>query len=168
LTAHFIRSFNLLARALALAISVVALVTAFAMVVQAADNVKRLPTENVTVSTSGGDFAFVTELATNDSDRSVGLMFRRSLGAREAMLFYWAEPEPVAMWMRNTYIPLDMLFVAADGTVVHVANDAVPHSLKTITANQDVSAVMEINAGTAAKLNIKTGSRLLHRFFNRS
>ncbi len=168
MTAHLIRSLNLLARAIALLVSVMALITAFAVVVRAADGVVRLPAENVVVSTTAGDFTFAAELATSDKDRSVGLMFRRSMGERQAMLFYWDEPEPVSMWMRNTYIPLDMLFVTGDGTVVHVAADTVPHSLKTISANRDVSAVMEINAGTAARLGIRAGSRLLHRFFNRS
>jgi len=72
------------------------------------------------------------------------------------------------MWMRNTYLSLDMLFVTADGTVVHVQADTVPESLQVLSAGREVSAVMEVVAGTAAKLGIRPGSRLKHRFFNGS
>jgi uncharacterized membrane protein (UPF0127 family) len=155
-------------RTLAFAISIAALITAFTIIAHAADETQRLAVEPVTVATDNGNLSFSAELATNDKERSVGLMFRRSMGEREAMLFYWKQPEPVSMWMRNTYIPLDMLFVDADGTIVHIAANTVPHSLEVISAGRDVSAVMEINGGTAARLNITAGNRLLHRFFNRS
>lgn len=134
----------------------------------AADDVVRLPVEQVVVTTDQGDILFATEIATNDETRSRGLMFRRSMGEREAMLFHWQSPRVVSMWMRNTNIPLDMLFVTADGIVVHVQSNTVPHSLDVISAGREVSAVMEIVAGTAAKLGINPGSRLKHRFFKGS
>ena len=133
---------------------------------QASEEVVRLPVEQVIVTTDRGDMAFATEIATTDETRSRGLMFRRSMGEREAMLFHWHSPHVVTMWMRNTYIPLDMLFVTADGTVVHVEADTVPQSLEVLSADREVSAVLEIVGGMAAKLGIRPGSRLKHRFFN--
>jgi len=135
---------------------------------QASEEVVRLPVEQVIVTTDRGDIAFATEIATTDETRSRGLMFRRSMGEREAMLFHWPTPRVVSMWMRNTYLSLDMLFVAADGLVVHVQADTVPQSLDVLSAGRDVTAVMELVAGTAAKLGIRPGSRLKHRFFNGS
>ena len=133
-----------------------------------ADGSDRLPVEQVVVTTAQGDISFDAEIAITDETRSRGLMFRRSMGEREAMLFYWDSPEPISMWMRNTYISLDMLFADAEGVVVHVAADTVPHSLDVISAGREVSAVMEVVAGTAARLGIKPGSRLKHRFFEGS
>ncbi|MGB5212816.1 MAG: DUF192 domain-containing protein [Anderseniella sp.] len=134
----------------------------------ASEEVVRLPVEQVIVTSDRGDIAFATEIATSDETRSRGLMFRRSMGEREAMLFHWPSPRVVSMWMRNTYLSLDMLFVTADGTVVHVQADTVPESLQVLSAGREVSAVMEVVAGTAAKLGIRPGSRLKHRFFNGS
>lgn len=134
----------------------------------ASEEIIRLPVEQVIVTTDRGDIAFATEIAASDETRSRGLMFRRSMGAREAMLFHWPSPRVVSMWMRNTYLSLDMLFVTADGTVVHVQADTVPQSLDVLSAGREVSAVMELVAGTAAKLGIRPGSRLKHRFFSGS
>jgi uncharacterized membrane protein (UPF0127 family) len=135
---------------------------------QASEEVVRLPVEQVIVTTDRGDMAFATEIATTDETRSRGLMFRRSMDEREAMLFHWPSPRLVSMWMRNTYLSLDMLFVAADGLVVHVQANTVPQSLDVLSAGREVTAVMELVAGTAAKLGIRPGSRLKHRFFNGS
>ncbi len=143
----------------------IAIVTTFSL---ASEDIVRLPVEQVIITTDQGDVTFATEMATDDETRARGLMFRRSMGEREAMLFHWQPPIKVSMWMRNTYISLDMLFVTADGTVVHIQPDTVPHSLDVISAGRHVSAVMEIVAGTAAKLGIKPGDRLKHRFFDGS
>ena len=155
-------------RAVAFALLAVVALAGLVTPAQASDEVVRLPVEQVIVSTDKGDIAFATEIATTDETRSRGLMFRRSMGEREAMLFHWQSPRVVSMWMRNTYISLDMLFVTADGTVVHVEKDTVPESLKVLSAGREVSAVMELVAGTAARLGIRPGSRLRHRFFGGS
>jgi uncharacterized membrane protein (UPF0127 family) len=168
LTSPLTRYLTLAARAAFLIVSIGPLLVALMVIAQASETPNRLPSEQVIVSTGAAEVAFSTELATNDEDRSIGLMHRRSLGEREAMLFYWQEQSPVSMWMRNTFIPLDMLFVDRDGTVVHVAANTVPQSLEIISAGRPVSAVMEINAGIAARFNIVPGSRLIHRFFSRS
>lgn len=135
---------------------------------QASEDFVRLPVEQVVVTTDQDDIVFATEIASSDETRARGLMFRRSMGEREAMLFNWSSPRVVSMWMRNTYLSLDMLFVTADGIVVHVQANTVPQSLEVLSAGREVSAVMEIVAGTAAKLGIRPGSRLKHRFFNGS
>ncbi|MGB7205609.1 MAG: DUF192 domain-containing protein [Anderseniella sp.] len=155
-------------RAIVLALSCLALIAAFTVIVRASDDIVRLPVEEVIVTTETGDITFSTELATDEASRSRGLMFRRELAEKDAMLFYWQTPQVASMWMRNTYIPLDMLFVQADGTILHIATDTVPHSLEVVSADRLVSAVMEINAGLTKRFNIKPGSRLIHRFFNRS
>ena len=81
------------------------------------------------------------------------------------MLFDYGRTQPVAMWMKNTLVPLDILFIAADGRVVNIAADAVPESLTSIPSAGPVRAVLEINAGTAARLGIKPGDRVIHPIF---
>jgi uncharacterized protein len=110
---------------------------------------------------------FKVEVARNDADRAQGLMFRRSMPADQGMLFDFARVEPVSMWMQNTYLPLDMLFIRADGTIARIAADTEPLSTRTIPSGEPVLAVLELNAGTAAKLGIKPGDRVEHPLFKR-
>jgi uncharacterized membrane protein (UPF0127 family) len=110
---------------------------------------------------------FKVEVARNDADRAQGLMFRRSMPADQGMLFDFARVEPVSMWMQNTYLPLDMLFIRADGTIARVAANTEPLSTRTIPSGEPVLAVLELNAGTAAKLGIKPGDRVEHPLFKR-
>jgi uncharacterized protein len=81
------------------------------------------------------------------------------------MLFIYPAPQPISMWMKNTHIPLDMLFVAADGRVVTVVANTTPMSLKTIESGKAVTAVIELNAGTAARLHIAAGAQVIHPAF---
>src|SRR5215203_2632169 len=83
---------------------------------------------SLTITAGGRDLKFEVDLATNDAERSRGLMFRKQLGAYEGMLFDFYQEMPVSFWMKNTLIPLDMVFIAADGTVKHVHANAVPMS----------------------------------------
>ncbi len=117
------------------------------------------------IETAGGRHSFDIELALTPEQQSQGLMFRRQLAADAGMLFYHQRDRVVSMWMRNTFVPLDMLFVAADGRIVHIAERTVPQSLATITAGRPVRAVLEVNAGTARRLAIKPGDRLIHPLF---
>jgi uncharacterized protein len=124
--------------------------------------------EPLTIVTQGGQrHAFQVEVARNDADRAQGLMYRRSMPADRGMLFDFGRVEPVAMWMQNTYLPLDMLFVRPDGTIARVAANAEPLSTRTIPSGEPVLAVLELNAGTAARLGIKAGDRLDHALFRR-
>jgi uncharacterized membrane protein (UPF0127 family) len=120
---------------------------------------------SLTIVAGGHDLKFEVDLATNDAERARGLMFRKQLGAYEGMLFDFFQEMPVSFWMKNTLIPLDMVFIAADGTVKHVHANAVPLSTDPIPSVYPVRAVLEINGGSAALLGIKPGDRVRHPIF---
>jgi hypothetical protein len=106
-------------------------------------------------------------IADNNSRRARGLMFVRQLADDEGMLFIYPQTQAIGMWMKNTYIPLDMLFVRADGRVARVVENTKPHSLATIESEQPVMAVVELKGGTAARLKIRTGAQVLHPAFGK-
>lgn len=118
------------------------------------------------IVTGGRELKFEVDMATTEAQREHGLMFRKELGAYEGMLFDFFREQPVAFWMKNTLIPLDMVFIAADGTVRHVHANAVPMSTDTIPSEGPVRAVLEINGGTARMLGIKVGDKVKHAIFN--
>jgi uncharacterized membrane protein (UPF0127 family) len=120
---------------------------------------------SLVVVSSGRDIKFDIELATNDTERARGLMFRKQLGPYEGMLFDFYQEMPVSFWMKNTLIPLDMVFIAADGTVKHVHANAVPLSTDAVPSRYPVRAVLEINGGSAALLGIKPGDIVKHQIF---
>lgn len=124
--------------------------------------------ENLTIVTQGGQRqTFRVEVARNDADRAQGLMFRRSMPADQGMLFDFGRVEPVSMWMQNTYLPLDMLFIRPDGTIARIAANTEPLSTRTIPSGEPVLSVLELNAGMAARLGIKPGDRVEHPIFKR-
>ena len=123
--------------------------------------------EPLAIDTKGGRRDFAVEVMRNDEDRARGLMFRRTMAADHGMLFDFERIQPVSMWMRNTYLPLDMVFIRADGSVARVAADAEPLSERTIPSGEPVLAVLELNAGTAARLGIRPGDRVEHPLFRR-
>lgn len=104
---------------------------------------------------------FNSWVADDDQRRQRGLMFIRQLRPDDSMLFIYPQPQPVAMWMKNTYVPLDMLFVAADGKVIKVVQNTEPLSLKTIESGGIVLGVVELPAGTAARLKIAAGAQVI-------
>jgi hypothetical protein len=128
------------------------------------------PVERLTITTaSGARHEFVVELAVTPEQRSRGLMFRRELPDRRGMLFDFGPGETdVSMWMRNTYIPLDMVFIRADGTIRHIAADTVPFSETIIPSTGPVKGVLEVIAGTCRRLGIVPGDRVEHRYFRRA
>ncbi len=109
------------------------------------------------ISTAKGQFPFDIELALTPPQMAQGLMYRRTLAADAGMLFDYGDPQPIAMWMKNTFIPLDMIFVAKDGKVVDLHERAVPMSLDTIESKVPAKAVIEVNAGTIGRLGIQVG-----------
>jgi len=124
------------------------------------------PRSSLVIATANGrDIKFDVDLALDDAHRSHGLMFRKQLGPYEGMLFDFFQEMPVSFWMKNTLIPLDMVFIAADGTIKHVHANAVPHSTETIPSKFPVRAVLEINGGSAALLGIKPGDKVRHPIF---
>jgi uncharacterized membrane protein (UPF0127 family) len=119
------------------------------------------------VKASGERHAFQVEVARTDADRAQGLMYRRSMAQDHGMLFDFGRVEPVSMWMQNTYLPLDMLFIRRDGTIARIAADTEPLSTRTIASGEPVLAVLELNAGVAARLGVKAGDRVEHAMFRR-
>ena len=110
---------------------------------------------------------FDIELAVTPQERSRGLMFRESMPSRSGMLFIFDPPQAVAFWMKNTLIPLDMVFVDRTGTVTRVHEGAIPGDLSPIEGGDSVYAVLEINAGLADRYAIRPGTRLRHEVFSR-
>ena len=131
----------------------------------AQDGEPTYPRSSLVIATAGRDLKFEVELALDDEHRSHGLMFRKKLGPYEGMLFDFFQEMPVAFWMKNTLIPLDMLFIAADGTIKHIRANAVPQTTDPIPSNYPVRAVLEINGGSAALLGIKPGDKVKHPIF---
>jgi uncharacterized membrane protein (UPF0127 family) len=123
--------------------------------------------EPLRIVTSAGPQNFSVEVMRTDAERAKGLMYRRFLPADRGMLFDFKTEEPVMMWMKNTYIPLDMIFIARNGTVTHVAENAEPLSERIISSQGPAYAVLEVNGGTAARLHIKTGDRVEQKMFQR-
>lgn len=136
-----------------------------ASVARAQPNDIQFKRSSLTILARGHELTFEVDLATNDAERSRGLMFRKQLGAYEGMLFDFYQEMPVSFWMKNTLIPLDMVFIAADGTVKHVHANAVPLSTDAIPSLYPVRAVLEINGGSAALLGIKPGDKVRHPIF---
>ena len=92
-------------------------------------------------------------------------MYRRKLAPDAGMLFDYKTPQRVSMWMKNTFIPLDMIFIAADGRIVNIAERTVPQSKTVISSQGKIRGVLEINGGTVARLGIKPGDRVRHPIF---
>ena len=99
----------------------------------------------------------MVEIADDDRARGIGLMFRRSMGDDEGMLFDFFEEQPASFWMRNTYIPLDMLFIKADGTIESIAKRTTPLSERSVRSKGPVRYVLEINGGMSDRLGIEAG-----------
>lgn len=108
---------------------------------------------------------FTIELAATPLARQRGLMFRQSMAADTGMLFNFEKDRQISMWMKNTFIPLDMLFIDAGGTIVSIAVNTTPHSMVRILSGVAVRAVLEVNAGTTERLGIKPGNTVLHEIF---
>jgi uncharacterized membrane protein (UPF0127 family) len=117
-------------------------------------------TSELTILTAAGPQKFKIELALSDAQMEQGLMFRRSLPPDGGMLFDFKTPTAVTMWMKNTLIPLDMLFLDGHGRVIDIHERAVPLSLDTIAAKAPARYVIELNGGMAARLGIKPGDRV--------
>jgi hypothetical protein len=108
--------------------------------------------------------AFTVEVAQTPEQQARGLMFRETLGPDEGMIFPFRPPRPASFWMRNTLIPLDMLFVRQDGTIARIAANTVPHSEESVTSSgEPVAAVLELRGGRAAELGISEGDRVIWR-----
>lgn len=114
----------------------------------------------LTIRSASGEHRFTVEVAGTLAEQNAGLMYRRSLGPSAGMIFPYSPPQEVAFWMKNTFIPLDMIFIRADGTIARIAANTVPHSLDPVPSGEPVAAVLEIRGGRAAELGIRPGDRV--------
>jgi uncharacterized membrane protein (UPF0127 family) len=126
----------------------------------------RLPTERMVIATRDGRrLDFIVEMALTPDQQTIGLMFRTEVAANEGMIFDWGAPRESSMWMRNTLVPLDMLFIAADGRIHRIAERTVPLSLTPVNSGGPVRATLELQGGITERLDIRVGDRVLHRMF---
>ncbi len=114
----------------------------------------------LTIVSAGKRHRFRVEVARSDAEWSKGLMFRTAMGANEGMIFVDRPPQPASFWMRNTVIPLDLVFVGPDRRIESIAANAVPYSLSPIASKGAVMAVLELGGGRAAQLGLAPGDRV--------
>ncbi|MEM9280087.1 MAG: DUF192 domain-containing protein, partial [Pseudomonadota bacterium] len=145
------------------------LLAAFVMVVNvhaqpAPDPNAVFPVETLAVKTSAGEFTFTIEVADEDAERQRGLMFRQAMLPTHGMLFEFQKTQVIYMWMENTVLPLDMIFIRSDGSVARVEENTTPFSRRIIASGEPVSHVLELNAGMVRQIALKPDDIILHRF----
>lgn len=125
-----------------------------------------LPESPLVISSGAQSHRFTVELADDDAERSTGLMHRAQMNDDHGMLFDFHTPRRVAFWMRNTFIPLDMIFIKSDGEIVSIFENVPPLNDNTVGPERPVRAVLELNAGMSRKLGLKVGDMVRHAAFN--
>jgi len=119
------------------------------------------------IATKSGVRVFSVEMATTEEEKQTGLMYRKELADGKGMLFDFSPEQQISMWMKNTYISLDMIFIRADGRILRIAENTEPHSTKIISSGGLARGVLEVAAGTAQKYGIQPGDRVAHPLFNK-
>jgi len=114
----------------------------------------------LTIVSGNRSHRFQVEVAATSQEQGRGLMFRTEVGPNEGMIFPFPQPRRASFWMKNTLVPLDMLFIRADGTIESIAANTIPHSLDPVSSAGPVAAVLELRGGRAAELGIKAGDRV--------
>jgi uncharacterized membrane protein (UPF0127 family) len=117
------------------------------------------------IVTKNGVQVFSVEMATTEEEKQTGLMYRKELADGKGMLFDFNPEQEVSMWMKNTYISLDMIFIRADGRILRIAENTETLSTKIIASHGLARAVLEVPAGTAQKYGIRPGDRVGHPLF---
>jgi uncharacterized membrane protein (UPF0127 family) len=123
--------------------------------------------QTLEIATKSGVQVFSVEIATTEEEKTTGLMYRKQLADGKGMLFDFSPEQEVSMWMKNTYIPLDMIFIRADGRILRIAENTEPLSTKIIPSGGLAKGVLEVIAGTAQKYGIAPGDRVAHPLFSR-
>ena len=126
---------------------------------------KPLPVTTIVIDTDHGPHAFRVEIAADHASQEKGLMFRKQMPPDDGMLFEFPKPDMEYFWMKNTILPLDIIFIRANGTISSIAPDAVPYSTTTIPSIEPVRAVLELNGGRAAQLGIEPDQVVHNAFF---
>ena len=119
------------------------------------------------IATRSGVHVFSVEMATTEEEKQTGLMYRKELPDGKGMLFDFSPEQQISMWMKNTYIPLDMIFIRADGRILRIAENTEPLSTKIISSGGLAKGVLEVIAGTAQKYGIQPGDRVAHPLFGK-
>ena len=163
LTSRTIQQFNRAALSAALYLVVVAFLAILSGSLDA--TLADMRHDTLKIITASGEHRFDIEVAESGEDKSRGLMFRQSLADGAGMLFPYQPAQEITMWMKNTYISLDMVFIRADGVVHRVATATEPFSEAVIASGGDVTGVLESRAGIAAKIGLKAGDRVVHPLF---
>ena len=122
--------------------------------------------EPLEIVTKNGVQVFSVEMATTEQEKETGLMYRKELADGKGMLFDFSPEQEVSMWMKNTYISLDMIFIRADGRILRIAENTEPMSTRIIPSRGLAKGVLEVIAGTAKKYGIEPGDRVGHPLFN--
>ena len=117
------------------------------------------------ITSNGSKHNFLVEVAKTEEEKKIGLMFRKTLAKNAGMLFLYKREALRLMWMKNTFIPLDILFIDKKGVIKRVVKRTIPHSLATISSRQSVLAVLELRGGITSSLEIKKGDRIEHPVF---
>jgi uncharacterized membrane protein (UPF0127 family) len=136
-------------------LAVTAALFGFALVPAAAEDPKPLPVTNIVIDTDHGPHTFRVEVAADPASQERGLMYRKQMPPDAGMIFDFHQPRMEYFWMKNTVLPLDMVFIRANGTISSIAPNAVPFSTTTIPSIEPVRAVLELNGGRAAQLGIE-------------
>ena len=145
-----------------LAVAVIAAFIAFAGAVAQAASFQTLE-----IATKNGVHIFSVEMATTEDEKQRGLMYRRELADGRGMLFDFSPEQQISMWMKNTYISLDMIFIRADGRILRIAENTEPESTRIISSGGLARGVLEVPAGTAQKYGIAPGDRVSHPLFGK-
>lgn len=121
--------------------------------------------QSLEIVTRSGVQVFAVEVAKTEQERATGLMYRKELAEGRGMLFDFSPEQQVSMWMKNTFIPLDMIFIRSDGRILRIAENTEPHSEKIISSGGLAKGVLEVIGGTAKKYGIAPGDRVAHPLF---
>lgn len=154
--------------AVTLAVTGISLWTNLSRMFSADPAVARAPDPSaakLVIEAERGRQIFDVDVMRTDAERAKGLMFRQSMPDTYGMLFDFERDQHVSMWMKNTYISLDMLFILRDGTIHRIERRTEPHSERTISSGAPVRAVLEINGGLSDKMGFKPGDKVIHRMF---
>jgi uncharacterized membrane protein (UPF0127 family) len=141
------------------------LLIACVVAVMAATGARAAELQPLEIVTKSGVQVFTVEVAKTEQERATGLMYRKELPEGRGMLFDFSPEQQVSMWMKNTFIPLDMIFVRSDGRILRIAENTEPQSEKIIPSGGLVKGVIEVAGGTAKKLGIHPGDRVGHPLF---
>ena len=131
------------------------------------DRLRAVDQQTLEIVTKRGVHVFAVEIAVTNEERAKGLMYRKELPEGRGMLFDFTPDQEVSMWMQNTYVSLDMIFIQGDGRILRIAENTKPLSEAIISSNGRVRGVLEVVAGTAKKFGIAPGDRVAHPLFSR-